>query len=135
MKSRTKAFLWVFGVFLGGALFGSTLTYYVGPVREPGRTDPPRLDVVKVLKERLQLREDQVPQLQAILQVARQRYKALGQEADQEFQQARSETRGKIRAILDAEQKKRYEEFVLELDKRHKERPPHWHGRGEPNKK
>lgn len=128
MRSNTKAFFWIVALFLSGTLFGSVLTYYVVPRADNVRGEhkgggpKPPAEVAKMLKEKLQLRDDQVPRIQEIIQQGRERYRTIGQDSDQKFQQARAETREKIRALLDAGQKQRYEQWVQELDRRWKER-------------
>jgi len=131
VKSKTKAIFSVAALLLSGALFGATLTYYFAPLRARAvatdrgkhRSGPPSaVEVSKVLKDRLQLREDQVVQLLPILREGRDRYKALGQESEEKFQQARNQTRDKIRAMLDPAQLERYEQFIQELEKRGKDR-------------
>lgn len=134
MKSKTKAIFSVAALLLSGALFGATLTYYFVPLRaravaadrdgrDKHRSGPPSaVEVSKVLKDRLQLREDQVVRLLPILREGRDRYKALGQESEEKFQQARNQTRDKIRAMLDPAQLERYEQFIQEHEKRGKER-------------
>lgn len=131
MKSKTKAIFSVAALLLSGALFGATLTYYFAPLparavatdRDKHRSGPPSaVEVSKVLKDRLQLREDQAVRVLSILREGRDRYKALGQESEEKFQQARNQTRDKIRALLDPAQLERYEQFIQELEKRGKER-------------
>lgn len=132
MKSRNKAILWVVSVFLIGALFGGTASYFfVKPIvsgtagRRPDqslRRPPSPEQVLKRFAERLNLDSQQQAQVRVILENSRKRYHAANQESRKLFHGVRQSTLEEIRAVLRPEQVPKLENFIREEDERWQER-------------
>jgi Spy/CpxP family protein refolding chaperone len=64
----------------------------------------------------LNLNPDQQKQIQAILTETRARYAEIHSQADPEYERARQAGREKIRQVLTAEQKPKFEELLRSMD-------------------
>jgi Spy/CpxP family protein refolding chaperone len=114
---RRQAAVWVVAVFVLGAALGGVLGYIFGhhpvaaaanaPLSEPER----RAKRVEQLTKDLTLTDDQRQQLDAILSHA-------------QMDQARQRGRNRIREILTAEQKPKFEEFIKKMDEERKKNQP-----------
>ena len=125
ISASRKAALWVGVVFLLGAALGGTLGYSYAhhlvsaastPMPEPAR----RAQRVKQLTELLNLTSDQIQQIDTILLQKHTEAKAVHDQADAQLDHVHQKGRDEIRAILTAEQKSKFEEFLKNLDEQRK---------------
>jgi Spy/CpxP family protein refolding chaperone len=126
---RRKAGLWVAAVFALGAALGGALGYGFGhhavsaaiiPQSEQER----RARRVEQMTKDLTLSDDQRQQLDGILSGLHSEFKALHEQNDLQIDQARKRGRNKIREILTAEQKPKFEEFIKKMDEERRRNPP-----------
>ncbi len=119
--NRGKAALLVIAVFILGAALGGVGTYFVvkrtvtassAPMSEQHK----HAHRVERLTNELSLTADQQKRLDEILTELEARYKAIHDATIPQMDQARHETRNKIRAILTPEQKPKFEEFLRRID-------------------
>jgi Spy/CpxP family protein refolding chaperone len=135
MTERRRALAVLVAVFLLGSVVGAA-GYYIWSLRasadEPGfgpqaggRRRPPMMQDV------LQLSPEQQKRFDAIMEESRNRMQALQVESAPKFKAIRAETDAQIVAILNEEQKKKFEAFVHDMDRRMEHRPgPGGEGRG-----
>lgn len=125
MKNRGKAVFWVFVVFLVGAIFGGTLTFWEIQPRFSASGDSPQVQqqnnrrydperVMNRLAELLTLDAAQKSALLLILEASRERYVANDQKAKKHSRSIRKEAREHIRALLRPAQMEKFEEFLEE---------------------
>ena len=119
--NRGKAALLVITVFLLGAALGGVGTYSVmrRTLAAPSATmtDQERhAHRVQRLTNALSLTADQQKLVDEILAQWEARYKTIEQEKVPQLEQARHETRVRIREILTPEQKPKFEEFLRHID-------------------
>lgn len=124
-----KAAFWVVVVFLLGAAAGGMLGYGYAhrsvaaasaPLSEPER----RAKRVAELTGVLGLTSDQAKQLDAIIMQRHAEGKAIREQSDTQIDQVRQKGRDQVRAILTAEQKPKFEEFLKKLDEERKRNAP-----------
>jgi Spy/CpxP family protein refolding chaperone len=130
MSATRKAALWVGVVFLLGAALGGMLGYvfahHTAMAAPAQMTDAQkRAQKVQRLTQELSLSADQQKQLEAIIAGVQAEYKAIHQTTEPQIDQARQKGREQIRAILTAEQKPRFEEFLKRLDEERKKNTQH----------
>jgi Spy/CpxP family protein refolding chaperone len=130
MSATRKAALWVGVVFLLGAALGGMLGYvfahHTAMAAPAQMTDAQkRAQKVQRLTQELSLSADQQKQLEAIIAGVQAEYKAIHQTTEPQIDQARQKGREQIRAILTAEQKPRFEEFLKRLDEERKKNAQH----------
>jgi Spy/CpxP family protein refolding chaperone len=130
MSATRKAALWVGVVFLLGAALGGMLGYvfahHTAMAAPAQMTDAQkRAQKVQRLTQELSLSADQQKQLEAIIASVQTEYKAIHQTTEPQIDQARQKGREQIRAILTAEQKPRFEEFLKRLDEERKKNAQH----------
>ena len=125
MSATWKAAVWVGVVFLLGAALGGMIGYSYAhhvvsaqsaPMPEPVR----RAQRVQELTQLLNLTTSQSQQLDAILMQRHAEAKAIHDQTDKQFEQVHQKGRDQIRAILTAEQKPKFEEFLKNLDQQKK---------------
>ena len=125
ISASRKAALWVGIVFLLGAALGGTLGYSYAhhlvsaastPLPEPAR----RAQRVKQLTELLNLTSDQIQRVDTVLLQKHTEAKAVHDQADAQLDHVHQKGRDEIRAILTAEQKSKFEEFLKNLDEQRK---------------
>lgn len=127
---RRQAAVWVVAVFILGAALGGVLGYIFGhhpvaaaasaPLSEPER----RAKRVEQMTKDLTLTSDQQQKLDAILSELHGEFKALHDQSDAQMDQARQRGRNRIREILTAEQKPKFEEFIKKMDEERKKNQP-----------
>jgi Spy/CpxP family protein refolding chaperone len=130
MSATRKAALWVGVVFLLGAALGGMLGYvfahHTAMAAPAQMTDAQkRAQKVQRLTQELSLSADQQKQLEAIIAGVQAEYKAIHQTTEPQIDQARQKGREQIRAILTAEQKPRFEDFLKRLDEERKKNAQH----------
>jgi len=125
MSATWKAALWVGVVFLLGTALGGTLGYSYAhhlvsaantPLSEPAR----RAHRVEQLTQLLNLTSAQSQQVDAILLQRHTEVKTIHDQTDGQIEQIRQKGRDQVRAILTAEQKPKFEEFLKSLDEQRK---------------
>lgn len=125
LSASRKAALWIGVVFLLGAALGGMLGYvfahHTAMAAPAQMTDTDkRAQKVQRLTQELNLTADQQKQLDAIIASVQTDYKAIHQSTEPQIDQARQKGREQIRAILSAEQKPKFEEFLKRLDEERK---------------
>jgi hypothetical protein len=125
MSATWKAALWVGVVFLLGAALGGVVGYSYEhhlvsaastPLPEPVR----RAHRVEELRQALSLTSTQSQQVDAILLERHTEVKTIHDQTDAQIDQVRQKGRDQIRAILNPEQKPRFEDFLRDLDEKRK---------------
>ncbi len=124
-----KAALWVGLVFLLGAALGGVLGYLFAhrpvsaanpPLSEPER----RANRVAEMTKNLSLTPQQAQQLDGILFHWHGETKAIHDQTDAQIEAIRRKGRNEVRAILTAEQRPKFEEFLKRLDEERKRNGP-----------
>ena len=122
---RQKATLWLAVVFVLGAALGGILgyafahrTYASAPtVLTP---EARRAQRRQQMNREVNLTPEQQKEIAAILDQAQNQYKAIRASVDPQAESVRRETRDKIRGLLTADQKPKFEEFLRKLDEERK---------------
>jgi len=126
--AKQRAAVWVAVVFLLGVLLGGVVGYVFAhhPVSANAPLSPQerRAQKVEELTRVANLTPEQRQQLEAILTQLHGEYKALHEQSDAQIDQARQKGRNQIRAILTAEQKPKFEEFLRKMDEERKRNGP-----------
>jgi Spy/CpxP family protein refolding chaperone len=128
-SATRKAALWVGLVFLLGAALGGMIGYGFArrsvsaasaPLPEPVR----RAQRVEQLRQELSLTSAQVQELDAILLQRHTEARAIHEQTDAQLDQVHQKGRDQVRAILTAEQKPKFEQFLKRLDEERKKNSP-----------
>jgi Spy/CpxP family protein refolding chaperone len=122
---RQKASLWLAVVFLLGIALGGFLGYafaHRSYAAEPAiiTAEQRRAQKRELLAREVGLTADQQKQIAAILDGAQGEYKAIHDVSDPQIDAVRQKTRDKIRLLLTAEQKPKFEDFIRRLDEERK---------------
>jgi esterase/lipase len=122
---RQKASLWLAVVFLLGLSLGGVLGYafaHRSYAAEPTvmTAEQRRAQKRQQLAKEVGLTPDQQKQVIAILDGAQAEYKAIHDVSDPQIDAVRQKTRDKIRVLLDAGQKPKFEDFIRRLDEERK---------------
>jgi Spy/CpxP family protein refolding chaperone len=127
-SAKQRAAFWVAIVFLLGASLGGVVGYSFAHrsvlANAPMTLQQRRAQRVEELTSAAGLTPDQKQQLEAILAQLHAEYKAVHQESDARIDQARQKGRSRIREILTAEQKPKFEEFLRKIDEERKRNTP-----------
>ncbi len=105
-------------VFVLGIVIGA-VGVHVCDKRQAGArvlTKPSRDDVIQQMTRELDLNSDQQQQLAGIIDDTRARWRALYAPLDAQHEAIRQQSRDKIRAILTAEQRPKFEDFMQRVD-------------------
>jgi hypothetical protein len=125
-----KAKVLVFAVFFIGILTGvlianfyttRVMTSSADPASPPDRTQRAQRDINKFY-DYLGLDQNQREQMHKIGEETRQQFRDLRKETKPRFEAIQEESRGKIRAVLNDEQRTRYDEFRRKMDERRRNR-------------
>lgn len=126
LRSRTSAALILTLTFGMGCITGG-VSYYLyqnrvalGDTRTG--TQSSSRDTTAILGKYLSLDTAQKEELKIIIAKSKDRYRALSQQFSPQYDVVRNETRQQIRNILRPEQMDKFEEFLKDTDRRHKER-------------
>ncbi len=120
-SSHGKAIFLVAAVFVLGTALGGVSSYFILK-RTVAASPAPLTDQqkhvrrVERLTNELSLTGEQQKRLDEILTELEAQYKAIHDGTVPQIDQARHETRNKIRAILTPEQKPKFEEFLRRID-------------------
>jgi len=123
---QQKATIWLALVFVLGIALGAVLGYafahrsYAAAVPAQPTADQRRAQKREQLTREVGLTPDQQTQVIAILDQAQNEYKAIHAVSDPQIDSVRQKSREKIRRILTAEQKPKFEEFVRKMDEERK---------------
>ena len=125
-----KAALLVFAVFVLGIALGAlgmhvASTQVFGSPRNganAGKMHKDKAQIVAELTRELTLTAEQQAQFSAILDESRAKYKAINEQVRPQYDQVREQGRDRIRAILTAEQRPKFEAFVQRLDEERKKK-------------
>jgi Spy/CpxP family protein refolding chaperone len=125
MSVGRKAGILVAVVFLLGGGLGAMLGFMLAhrvTYSPPGQVsdDARRAQKVQRLTQELNLTPEQQKQLDVIFANVQAQYKAIHESTDPQINEARQKGREQIRAILTAEQKPKFEEFLRRLDEEKK---------------
>jgi Spy/CpxP family protein refolding chaperone len=119
MKSRARALAVMIALLLAGCLLGIA-GHHFWEMRFRERAAAPVAPQVQRqtdrLAKRLQLNAEQAAQLKAILDESRLRINAGRAEYDSKLEAIRAQTNEKIAAILNDEQRKRFQQLLSEAD-------------------
>ena len=128
--AKQKAALWIVVVFIFGAALGGMFGYFYGHKNSVSAANPPlseperRAQRVDQLTHELGLTNDQRQVLDKTLSELHAQYKLIHDQSDAQMEQARQKGRDQIRAILTADQKPKFEEFLKRLDEERKRNAP-----------
>jgi len=119
-QGNRKAVLLVFVVFVLGIALGAVGTYVVTTrvlaARPQTEVVHTAANTVAMLTRDLGLNPDQQRQIEGILADTRSRYDAIHQEVDPEYEKVRQEGRERIRGLLTADQRPKFEEVLRKID-------------------
>ena len=118
-RGSRKAILLVVVVFALGIGLGSAGTYLVTArvlAARPQQAGHLPANHMAMFTRDLNLNPDQQKQIQAILTETRARYAEIHSQADPEYERARQAGREKIRQVLTAEQKPKFEDLLRRMD-------------------
>ena len=125
-SATRKAALWVGLVFLLGAALGGLGGYvflhqkYTVTSAAPTTDAAKRAQKVQELTRVANLTPEQSQQLDAIIADIQSQIKSIRKTVEPQFNEAREKGRERIRAILNAEQRPKFEEFIRKLDEERK---------------
>jgi Spy/CpxP family protein refolding chaperone len=110
--------LFVIGIGLGSA---GTFLCMRNPSQLMGHyVHPNRVEIVNRLSHDLNLTPDQRSRIESIVNTSHDRFHALDQQLEPQYDAIRQDARNKIRAVLTPEQKVKFEEEVRRLDEQRK---------------
>jgi hypothetical protein len=121
-----RAALWVGLVFVLGAALGGMIGYvfahqkYTVTSAAPTSDSARRAQKVQELTQNANLTPEQSQQVDAIIRDIQRQMKVIRQTTDPQIDEVRQKGRDRIRAILSAEQKPKFEGFIRKLDEERK---------------
>jgi hypothetical protein len=121
-STARKAALWVGVVFVLGLALGGMLGYvfahqkYVVTNAAPTTDATRRAQKVQELTRQASLTPEQSQQVDAIIADIQSQMKVVRKTTDPQVDEIRQKGRNRIRAILSADQKPKFEEFIRKLD-------------------
>jgi Spy/CpxP family protein refolding chaperone len=119
---KQRAAIWVFAVFILGALLGSVSGYlfseraHAESRMRPLSDDARRGQKVSLLTKELNLTPDQAKQLDDTIRDAQVKFKAIREASQPKIDDTRAQAREKVRAFLTPEQRPKYEAYLKQLD-------------------
>ncbi len=123
-----RVYLYFAVTFVLGTILGAAGVYYYGWSSGHWHHSFNRERAVARLKNKLHLDEQQEQQVRQIFDEGAEKIRDLQNQTAPQFQALREETRNRIRAILNSDQAKKFDELVKEIDERHRRHaspPPH----------
>jgi Spy/CpxP family protein refolding chaperone len=123
-RIRLKMWLVLLGVFILGSATGAALT---GLYRSRASGDRPEAreramhERFENMRRELNLTDEQTTAVRAILDETRNEYRALKTELRPRFEEPRQKARARIRALLTADQQKKFDAMVAQQDAQHEE--------------
>jgi hypothetical protein len=132
-QGNRKAVLLVLVVFVLGIALGAVGTYVVTSrvlaARPQTAVVHTTANTVATLTKDLNLNPDQQKQILGVLNDTRSRYDAIHQEVDPEYEKVRQEGRERIRELLTAEQRLKFEDVLRRIDEDRRKRQAEGQGR------
>jgi len=126
MRSRTSAALILILTFVMGGIAGGVTHHvyqnHIAASSTKSPSQPSSQRITGVMGTYLDLDDQQKEELKTIISLSRDRYRALSQQFRPQYEVIRNETRQQIRNMLRPDQRARFEEFLRDMDQRHKER-------------
>ena len=113
-NTTLKVWLVLLVVFVLGSFTGGAVTGFYRAMSRPDRNAP--RDKMEKMRRDLNLTDDQVKSVGAILDETKNDYKALRTELKPRFEEPRQKARAKIRALLSAEQQQKFDTMVAQQD-------------------
>lgn len=113
-NTTLKVWLVLVVVFVLGSFTGGAVTGFYRAMSRPDRNAP--RDRMDKMRRDLNLTDDQMKSVSAILDDTRNEYKALKTELKPRFDEPRQRARGKIRALLSPEQQQKFDAMVAQQD-------------------
>jgi len=119
---KQRAAIWVFAVFVLGALLGSVAGYLFSErahaeAKKPALSDDARrAQKVALLTKDLNLTADQARQLDDAIRAAQVKFRAIREASQPQIEATRAEGREKVRAFLTPEQRPKYEAYLQKMD-------------------
>ncbi|MBS1841368.1 MAG: hypothetical protein JSS69_10725 [Acidobacteria bacterium] len=119
---KQRAAVWVFAVFVLGALLGSISGYlfaeraHAENNRPPLADDARRAQKVALLTKDLTLNADQAKQLDDVIRDAQGKFRAIREASQPQIEATRAQAREKVRGFLTPEQRPKYEAYLQKLD-------------------
>ncbi|HEV2905621.1 MAG TPA: hypothetical protein VGW32_11260 [Pyrinomonadaceae bacterium] len=125
LTGRTTLKIWMVlvAVFLLGSITGAAVTGLYRSRASAGRNGRDRgkhEQRFEKMRQELSLTDQQATDLRTILDQTRNEYRALREELRPRFEEPRLRARTKIRALLNAEQQKKFDALVAQQDAEHK---------------
>jgi Spy/CpxP family protein refolding chaperone len=121
-----RVYLYFVATIVLGAILGGAGVYYflwhTGRLQHPGGFNKDR--AVARLKKVLDLSDAQTQEIGRIFDESSQKMADLQKQVDPQFQAIHLETRARIRQVLNPDQAGKFDDFVREIDERHKRRGP-----------
>ncbi len=129
-QSKRAAALYIALVFLAGAAFGfASNRFYTLKIAQAtnGRLSPEeyRARLLQELTSKLNLNSDQQTQVEAIMDEIGERFHAVRDAMEPEFQAIRGERAARVMEVLDEDQSIEYERILEERRKRHEANAHH----------
>jgi Spy/CpxP family protein refolding chaperone len=122
-RTTLKIWLVLVAVFLLGSVTGAALTGLYRSRASGGREARDRgrhEQRFEKMRQELGLTDQQTNDVRAILDQTRNEYRALREELRPRFEEPRLKARAKIRALLSADQQKKFDELTARQDAEHK---------------
>jgi Spy/CpxP family protein refolding chaperone len=117
-----RVYLYFVVTFLLGVLLGGMGVYYFGWSTGRWHRGFSKERAVTRLRKALDLSDAQVQQVSRILDETEQKVKDLQKQSVPQFLALREEARSRIRQILNADQVKKFDALVKQIDERHRRR-------------
>src|SRR5213593_4149729 len=123
-RIRLKMWLVLLGVFILGSATGAALT---GLYRSRASGDRPEAreramhERFENMRRELNLTDEQTTAVRAIIDETRNEYRALKTELRPRFEEPRQKARARIRALLTADQQKKFDAMIAQQDAQHEE--------------
>jgi hypothetical protein len=116
MQGHTTLKVWLVlvVVFVLGACTGGAITGFYRAMTRPGKTNS--ASRIERLRSDLNLNDDQMKSVSAILDDTKNEYKALRAEVKPRFDEPRQKARAKIRALLTPEQQQKFDAMIAQQD-------------------
>jgi Spy/CpxP family protein refolding chaperone len=121
-----RVYLYFVATMVLGAILGGAGVYYflwhTGRLQHPGGFNKDH--AMARLKKVLNLSDAQAQQIGKIFDESSKEMEDLQTQIDPQFQAIHLKTRGRIRQVLDPDQARKFDDFLRQLDERHKRRGP-----------
>ena len=120
--TRRVYLYFVVTIFLGAVLGGVGSYYFMWYTGRLQHTTSVKKERVARLKKVLSLSDAQAQQVDQIFDESSQKVSDLQKQIDPQFQAIHMETRARIRQVLNPDQAKKFDEYVRQIEERHRRR-------------